>query len=201
MATVRASLTDNSVKDNVDPTINGSEVDANPYFIADWIDGTITQVGINQVGNAYFTILPWTLDERIGRVRVYNNTAATFSDGDLLYVSSYNTSQNLFEVKQAIATASSTTTLYAKLVADGAIPPTSAGNAVKSGKLASVDTSGLTVGRPIFLGITAAQWTGTLPGAPVRIQVVGTVVTVSTSGYIRFDLPGTLVPYSVADQI
>ncbi len=50
MATIRASLVDNSTRDNTGDKINGSEVDANPNTIADILDGT-TATDLGQSGS------------------------------------------------------------------------------------------------------------------------------------------------------
>ena len=68
MATaIRNSMTDNSVKDNTNDAINGTEVDANPNAIADILDGT-TDI---QLGGAA------SLDFEAIRVRETANAAAS----------------------------------------------------------------------------------------------------------------------------
>jgi len=202
MATVRASLTDNSTRDDTDDDINGAEVDANPQYIADVIDGTITDVALNQVGNVHWQTLPWTEDFRADRVEVYNDSPATITDLTLLYVSGYDTTNALWEVSAAQAKDPANTSLFALLVADGAISPSSSGYACKRiTTQGDQDTSGLTVGRHIYLSPTAGEWTGTRPAAGTGVQIVGKVAEVdAASGSIILE-PGPVIPWTVADQV
>lgn len=50
MATIRSAFTDHSLLDDTGDDINGSEVDANPYLLADILDGT-TATQLNQSGS------------------------------------------------------------------------------------------------------------------------------------------------------
>lgn len=202
MSTIRASLTDNSTKDDTDDDINGAEVDANPQYIADVNDGTITNVAMNQVGNAHFAVEPYVTDHKLGRVRVYNDSPATISDGTYLYVSGYDSTNSVYEVSAAQSKTPATDSIYATLIADEDIGPSSVGIAAER-KVAyqTEDTSGLTAGRPVWLSPTAGSWTGTLPDAGYGIQITGWVVEVGVSGTIAHRVPGTIVPWQAADQI
>ena len=209
MATpIRSALTDHSPLDGGGTTINGADVDANPYVEADVLDGT-TGTTLNSAASPLmnFTVLPYTLDHKVGRIKVYNNTGFSIADGSLLYVSAYNSATALYEVTKAVATTATADstgagTLYAELVADGAIGSSAAGYATIYRVLTDQVTTGLTPGRPIYLSSTAGGWSGTLLAADYRCQIVGKVVVASaTVGRIEFTLPGSIVPWSIADQI
>ena len=202
MATIRASLVDNSTRDDTDDDINGAEVDANPQYIADVVDGTVTSVGMNQVGHAFYATEPYGTDHKLGRVQVYNDSPATITDGSLLYVSGYDATEAVYEVTAAESKNPATGTIYATLIADEAISPSSTGIAAERKVMyQSEDTSGLTAGRPVYLSPTAGSWSGTLPDAEYGIQIVGWVVEVGVSGTIAFRVPGSIVPWQIADQI
>jgi len=122
--------------------------------------------------------------------------------GNLVYVSAWDGTNNRFTVKKAIATTANSTSLYAQYVSPSAISNAATGVVYDIYVLSSQDTSGLTAGRPVFLSTSGGAWTGTVPAADNRVQIVGYVVTVNaTTGRVAVQLPGQLVPWSIADQV
>lgn len=132
------------------------------------------------------------------QVRVYNNSGGALAAGDYLYISGYNSGQDLYEVTKAQAKIAANTSLYADLIADEAISNASAGNAILKRILTGQNTSGLTVGRPVWLSKTAAGWSGTPHTDGAGTQIVGKVlVENATTGRI-LQFVGPIIPWMYA---
>lgn len=133
---------------------------------------------------------------------LYVTAGEDITAGDLVYVSAWDSTNSRFTVKKAIATTANSTTLYARYFASAAITSAAAGVVQQVGVLISQVTTGLTAGRPVFLSTSGGLWTGTLPAADNRIQVVGWVMTVhATTGRVVVELPGQMIPWSISDQV
>lgn len=120
-------------------------------------------------------------DGVVGSKKYYNNSGGEIAAGSLLYISDYNSGEGQVEMLKAIATESVSTTLYAEFVAQDTVANEASGTAIEWAILEDQDTSGLTVGRPIYLDTSAGDWTGTLPALDNRIQIVGKVINVDAS--------------------
>lgn len=90
---IRNSFEDNSTKDNVDTTINGAEVDANPLVLADILDGT-TSTALGQNGGVtrmYLNELGADDAAGAGAVKLsefrWDPASGTLADNDGFYVS------------------------------------------------------------------------------------------------------------------
>jgi len=200
---VADSMGENTSKEGNNIAILGDHTDDNPDALAAILDGSSATRLNAATGKAmHFENLPYTKDHKADRIDVYNNSGGAISEGDTLYVSGYNATEELYEVSKAVVTESNTTTLYATWIADEGIANGASGKAVKVRPLTGQDTSGLTVGRPIFLSTTAGGWTGTLPVAANRIQIIGYVAVVDASvGRVIFELPGQILNWESADEI
>jgi len=203
MATdVLDGLFDNSTRDGQDDTIDGAEVDENSIRLSNILDGT-TGTTLNGASTPLmnFTTLPYTLDTKAGKIRVYNNSGGTINVGEYVYVSAYNSGQSLYEVTKAVVTAVAATTLPAVLVMDETVTTGNAGNAVTCRVLTSLNTSGLTVGRPVYLSATAGGWSGTVPATANKVQIVGYVVEAhATTGRIIQSIMAPLDAINLPDS-
>ena len=127
--------------------------------------------------------------KRLG-IPVDNSTGGTLTAGTLVYVSGYDASTSAPQITKADADSR-----LAEYVLQADISNGSAGYAFRGYTLGSLDTSGSSVGDPIYLSATAGSWTATaLTGSAQLSQRVGVVVTSHAStGSILFDLPGELL--------
>ena len=133
---------------------------------------------------------------------VNNNTGGTLAAGTLVYLSAYNSGQSLYQISKAVVTTDSTTSLFAKWIVDAAITTGTSGTVVANKVLTGLDTSGLTVGRPVFLSTTAGEWVGAYYTDESRCQIVGEVIEVHAStGRIELNMPGQIVPWGFVDQV
>lgn len=131
----------------------------------------------------------------------YNNSGAQLDEGDLVYLSAYNSGESLYEAELAIATEANATTLYAVWIVDANVANGASGILVGSKILTAVDTDGQTVGRPVFLSTSGGGWTHTLPALENRIQVVGQIIEAHlTTGRILLK-PNAPLWRTQADQI
>lgn len=198
-------LIDNSVRDLSGDAINGSEVDANPVLLAQLLDGTLgTSFNAAASPLMNFTNLPYTIDHKVGKIRVYNNSGGSIAAGDALYISGYNSSTSLYEVTKAVVTQANTTTLYTTCFADASISNAAQGNACFIRPLTGQNTSGLTVGRPVWLSSTAGGWLGarsSFADTDFRAQIIGYVATVHASTGRIIQKAEAPTPYSVAFDI
>ena len=126
---------------------------------------------------------------RLG-IPVDNSTGGTLTAGTLVYVSGYDASTSAPQVTKADGDSRLAEYVLQADIANGA-----AGYAFRGYTLGSLDTSGSSVGDPIYLSATAGGWTATaLTGSAQLSQRVGVVVTSdASSGSVLFDLPGELL--------
>src|SRR3990167_2702969 len=68
-----------------------------------------------------------------------------------------------YQMKKAVVTEGNSTTLYAQYVVTETIADTAVGTVAQKLTLTGLDTSGGTVGRPVFLSTVAGSWTVTAP--------------------------------------
>ena len=127
--------------------------------------------------------------KRIG-LPVDNSTGGTLTAGTLVYISGYDASTTAPQVTKADGDSH-----LAEYVLSADIANAAAGVVYRGYTLGSQNTSGSSVGDPIYLSATAGGWTGTaLTGAAQLSQKVGVVVTSHAStGSVQFDLPGELL--------
>ncbi len=139
------------------------------------------------------------------RFRVRNNSGAAISRASLVgFRGTHFDGTNRYpQIVRAQATQTPTTTIYAEAIVESTIADGADGTVVPYWQDGDLDTTGAAgVGRPVFLSTTVGAWTTALPVPENRIQVVGLVSVHSLiEGRITFHLPGTLVPWSIADQV
>lgn len=127
-----------------------------------------------------------------------NDSGVQIVVGDLVYVSGH--SGSILQVKKAVVTTANATTLYARYIATGTIENAASGVFAQVQSIDTVDTSGGTVGRPVYLDTTAGGWTITQPAVENRIQIIGFIDVVHAStGRISFELPGQILPWTLED--
>lgn len=118
---------------------------------------------------------------------IRNETGGSLVAGDLVYVSGWTETNTAFLVSKADADASGA---RAHLIVTATIANNANGTGNFVHRLTALNTSGATVGDPVYLSTTAAGWTLTAPtGASAIKQIVGRVAVVSaTIGEVEFDL-------------
>lgn len=132
---------------------------------------------------------------------LFNNTGGQITEGDLCYIPAYNSGAGLYEAAKAIVTGVVGTTLYAWWIANETIADQGSGQFVKTKTLTGLDTSGGTVGRPVYLDTTAGGWTLSLPAMGNLIQIVGQIIEVhATTGRIQLH-PQAPILSNYADQV
>ncbi len=117
-------------------------------------------------------------------ITVYNDTGSEIAAGKLLYISGYDSTNACYEVSLADA---DDPNKPAQLIANETIANASTGEVVKKYDLAAQDTSGSTVGDPVYLSATAGEWTATAPtGDSQTKQEIGVITSVNaTTGTVR----------------
>jgi hypothetical protein len=127
--------------------------------------------------------------KRIG-IPVHNATGGSLAAGSLVYINGYNAGATSPTVAKADADANAAEFILSAAIANGA-----AGVAFRGYELGSLNTSGSSVGDPIYLSATAGSWSASaLTGAAQLSQRVGVVATSHAStGTIQFDLPGEVL--------
>jgi hypothetical protein len=127
--------------------------------------------------------------QRIG-LPVDNSTGGSLAAGVLVYISGYDAGNGAPQISKADADSRQAEYILNAAIADGA-----AGVVYRGYTLGSLDTSGSSVGDPIYLSATAGSWTATaLTGAAQISQKVGVVVTSHAStGSIQFLLQGEIL--------
>jgi hypothetical protein len=204
MATpVANAMIENTSKEGTNTKILGVHTDTNPNTLAAILDGTTTTTTLNSAATPgmHFTVFPYALLLSLPPVRVYNDSGGAFSAGDALYVSDYNSSEDLYEMTKAQAKDPANTSLYAVCFADAGIGNGAEGNASFCRVLTGQDTSGLTVGRPVWLSGTAGKWSGTPHTDGKGTQITGMVITVHVSTGRVLQFPGTILPWAYAGEI
>ena len=121
---------------------------------------------------------------------VDNSTGGSLAAGTLVYVSGYDASTGAPQITKADADSRQAEYILSAAIANGA-----SGVVYRGYTLGSLDTSGSSVGDPIYLSATAGSWSATaLAGAAQISQKVGVVVTSHAStGSILFLLPGEML--------
>jgi len=127
--------------------------------------------------------------KRIG-LPVDNSTVGTLTAGTLVYISGYDASTSAPQITKADGDSH-----FAEYVLSADIANAAAGVVYRGYTLGSQDTSGSSVGDPVYLSATAGGWTATaLTGSAQVSQKVGVVVTSHAStGQVQFDLPGEVL--------
>jgi hypothetical protein len=129
--------------------------------------------------------------QRIG-LPVDNSTGGSLAAGTLVYVSGYDAATGAPQITKADADSRQAEYILNAAIANGA-----AGVAYRGYTLGSLDTSGSSVGDPIYLSSTAGSWSASaMTGAAQISQKVGVVVTSHAStGSIQFLLPGEMLKW------
>lgn len=120
-------------------------------------------------------------------LEVHNGTGGNLVEGDLVYLSGYDTTSGLPKVVKSDADAGGRPAEF--VVRDG-IANGADGYVYRTHRLASQATDGGSVGDPVYLSTTAGGWTLTAPSASnSTVQRVGVIVTShATTGIIDFQL-------------
>ena len=118
---------------------------------------------------------------------VRNETGGTLAAGTLVYASSWNETHTRFLIVKADADVAGAEALFV-LTAD--LTNNTNGTAGRSHRLTSQNTSGLTVGNPVYVHTTAGSWTATAPVTADDLQQsIGRVAVVdSSSGVVEINL-------------
>jgi len=118
---------------------------------------------------------------------VRNETGGTLAAGTLVYASSWNETHTRFLIVKADADVAGAEALFV-LTAD--LTNNTNGTAGRSHRLTSQNTSGLSVGNPVYLHTTAGSWTATAPVTADDLQQsIGRVAVVdSSSGVVEINL-------------
>lgn len=129
--------------------------------------------------------------DRLGTA-IWNATGGNFAAGDLVYISGWNAANAM---PQASLAQNDAAGQQAQYIVNAAIANGASGTAVKSARIAALNTdASAAVGAPIYLsevGTTTNTWTVTAPTAAARkSQIVGHVVVDAVAGEIYFDLEG-----------
>lgn len=136
--------------------------------------------------------------DALERGSVRNESGGTLAAGTLVYVSGWNETEAKPLISKADANVAGARARYV-LRAD--IANNANGYANITHRLTGLNTTGATVGDPVYLSETAGGWTLTAPtaGSSMR-QVVGHVAVVHASaGIVEFDLNSNLVSVSGRD--
>lgn len=125
------------------------------------------------------------------RLLVRNGTGSSIAKGKLVYLSGYDATSRRLKVTLADA---DDPVKQAVAVTEHAIPDSTNSWVALEAIVGGQDTSGSTVGDPVYLSATAGAFTLTAPsGADQIVQKVGQVKSVSaTTGQIHFSLPGVI---------
>jgi len=113
-------------------------------------------------------------------------SAAVLAKGDLLHITGYDATNDVFSVEKADA---DTSGKPAQLVASEANAGSATSLASDIEELTGLDTNAGSVGDPVYLSATAGSWTLTAPtGADQLKQIVGRIkVKSATVGKIKFN--------------
>ena len=126
-----------------------------------------------------------------GRFKIRNATGENLSANDLVYITgTYSDgTDNYPTVAKADSHATAASNFHAVAIVDATFVSGQDGTALLAKEVTGLNTSGSTVGNPVYLSSTAGGWTLTRPTGGEFIQVVGHVSVVhSGSGRIAFDL-------------
>ena len=127
------------------------------------------------------------------RFKVRNNSGSTIAINSLIYVTgTYSDGTDSYPtIAKADSSASLGSNFEAMGILSSSVDNNADGTALLSLEVGGLDTSGSTVGNPVYLSTTAGGWTLTKPTSLEYIQVVGRVSVVHAStGRIVFDLSG-----------
>jgi hypothetical protein len=129
-------------------------------------------------------------------LRVYNGTGSSIAAGALVYVCGWTETSGGAVYRAPNVCLADNEAHVAGFVARSAIANGYVGSVFKDYRLGTQDTSGLTVGDPVYLSSTAGGWTSTKPVSGV-VQIVGRVSVVSsTVGFVEVDLESEVAPES-----
>ncbi len=126
------------------------------------------------------------LNTGVGTYNIYNNTGGALSLGMPLYISGYDATSGYPKVVKADADDNKPAMLFAHTTTANGSTTTAVNR--YSGAVTGFDTSGTTVGYPVYLSETAGSLTYTAPtNNDAFVQIVGYVVSKATSGVCVLD--------------
>ena len=109
-------------------------------------------------------------------------SAGTINPGDVVYVSNWSAGNGVIQVE--LADADNASAMPAVGIAQDTITAAATGAIIVVGPV-TANTTGESVGNPVYVDTTAGAWTTTRPtGTTAAIQRIGTVVQVGASGTI-----------------
>ena len=126
-----------------------------------------------------------------GRFKARNASGGNLAASDLVYITgTYSDGTDSYpSVDQADSHATASSNFFAVGLLEAAVSNGADGTVTARKTITAVDTSGSTVGDPVYLSSTAGGWTLTKPTSGEFVQVVGYVSVVHAStGVIMFDL-------------
>lgn len=134
-----------------------------------------------------FTIDPAATALEDAPKTIRNETGGALAAGDLLFIAGWSEAEGAFLVAKADA---DTPGAAARLVMRGSLADVTNGEAFRTFRLTGQDTSGSSVGDPVYIDITPGTFTLTTPTSTTAFsQIVGRVAVVNAvTGEIEFDL-------------
>jgi hypothetical protein len=143
-----------------------------------WVDSSAWYIDGSQV-----TASASDLNVASGTYTVYNDTGGAFTAGMALHISGFDTASGLYKVEKADADNSKPAQLFA--VTTTASGSTGEAKQYYYGNGNGVNTSGASVGDPVYLSASSGLVTLTAPTAVNSFQqVVGRVATVAATGVL-----------------
>jgi len=135
------------------------------------------------------------------RINVLGGTGG-IAAGSLVWLSGATGTGDLQVATPAVSSDVAGSTLYAMAYAPDAILEDAEGEVSMCYEATDLDTSTAVAGQLVYLSVIDGEYSLDLPSPGYRVQVVGYVSQVSaTVGRIQFTLPGSIIPWSIADQI
>jgi len=137
------------------------------------------------------------------RHKCHNSTGVVLVAGSIVSLSStYSDGTDTYPLVVNAQSAAPGSAAYAMGILPDAINTGADGTFEQVYELTGLDTSAQSVGTKVYLSATPGGYTYTLPTAGNIVQLIGIVTKDHASdGRILFNLPGTVVPWSLASEI
>ena len=125
-------------------------------------------------------------------IEVRNESGATLSPGDAVYISGYSVGQSKTLVAKADASASST--MPAIGIINESIANNATGEVIAKGRIVNIDTSTYSEGDTLYVSETSGTLTSTKPTGAALVQSIATVLrSHASSGVLAVN--GNILPY------
>lgn len=125
-------------------------------------------------------------------IEVRNESGATLSPGDVVYISGYSVGQSKTLVAKADASVAST--MPAIGVINESIANNATGEVIAKGKIENIDTSAYSEGDTLYVSETAGALTSTKPTGAALVQSIATVLRSNASAGV-LAVNGNILPY------